>query len=83
MVLRAHLDTAAIRLQVDVATGDVVTPGPERAEFPTLIPLPAPRLLVYPKETVVAEKLHAVVHLGMENSRAAATSHPTGSRGRG
>lgn len=69
VVLRANLGTAQIRLQVDVATGDVVTPGPEHAEFPTLIPMDAPQLLVYPRVTVVAEKLHAVVNLGIENSR--------------
>ena len=31
--------------------------------------LPAPRLRVYPRETVVAEKLEAIVSLGIANSR--------------
>lgn len=31
--------------------------------------LPAPRLRVYPKYTVIAEKLHAMAPLGMTNSR--------------
>jgi len=34
-----------------------------------LADLPAPNLRVYPKYTVIAEKLHAIVELGMENSR--------------
>jgi hypothetical protein len=44
-------------------------PG-EEAAYPTLLDdLPPPRLLVYPRETVVAEKLEAIVSFGMANSR--------------
>jgi predicted nucleotidyltransferase component of viral defense system len=39
------------------------------ARIPVLIELPAPRLRVYSRETVVAEKLEALVKLGMTNSR--------------
>lgn len=57
-------------IQLDIGFGDAVTPGPEEAEYPTLLPdMPAPRLKVYPKATVMAEKLEAVIHLGMANSR--------------
>ncbi len=42
----------------------------ERGEdFPSLLDFPAPRLRAYPRETVVAEKLEALVKLGMVNSR--------------
>jgi len=34
-----------------------------------LLDFPMPRLLVYPRETVVAEKLDAIVQLGTANSR--------------
>lgn len=34
-----------------------------------MLDLPAPRLRTYPPETVVAEKLDAVIVLGMANSR--------------
>ena len=37
--------------------------------FPTLLPLPAPRILTYPIETVIAEKFEAIVRLGRANSR--------------
>lgn len=37
--------------------------------YPTLLDLPAPELLVYPREAVVAEKLEAMVVLGERNSR--------------
>lgn len=64
------LGTSRCQLQLDVAFGDVVIPGPLEAELPTLLDgMPAPRLRVYPRETVVAEKLEAIVSLGMANSR--------------
>lgn len=37
--------------------------------FPTVLDFPAPRLRAYPRETVVAEKLDAMVQLGMANTR--------------
>ncbi|MBK8467524.1 MAG: nucleotidyl transferase AbiEii/AbiGii toxin family protein [Chloracidobacterium sp.] len=65
----AKLGQARIPLQVDVGFGDVVTPEPRIADFPTLLEFPAPRLKVYPKETVVAEKFEAMVKLGEANGR--------------
>ena len=43
----------------------------ERSEidFPSLLDFPAPRLRVYPRETVAAEKLEAMVKLGLANTR--------------
>ncbi|MDO3377131.1 nucleotidyl transferase AbiEii/AbiGii toxin family protein [Geoalkalibacter halelectricus] len=67
--LTATLDGARISLQIDVGFGDVVTPAPEEVDYPTLLDLPAPHLRVYPRESVVAEKFQAMVHLGMANSR--------------
>jgi nucleotidyltransferase AbiEii toxin of type IV toxin-antitoxin system len=37
--------------------------------FPTILDFPAPKLLTYPKESVVAEKFEAMVSLGVANSR--------------
>jgi hypothetical protein len=56
-------------LQVDVGFGDVVTPAPERVEFPSLLDFPAPRLKAYPREAMIAEKFQAMVTLGINNSR--------------
>jgi len=67
--MSVSMGKARMRLQVDVGFGDVVTPGPEEIEFPTLIDLPRPRLRAYPVETVVAEKALAMVERGMQNSR--------------
>ena len=44
-------------------------PGPSTHRYPTLLDLPAPHLLAYPRETVVSEKLEAIVKLGIANSR--------------
>jgi hypothetical protein len=54
---------------VDIGIGDAVTPEPQWLEYPSLLDLPRPRLRVYPRETVLAEKLHAMVYLGVRTSR--------------
>ena len=69
VTLEASLAAARIHLQVDVGFGDAVTPAPREVAYPTLLDSPAPVLRAYPRETVVAEKLHAMVDLGMANSR--------------
>jgi len=69
VTLLARLGNARIPIQVDIGFGDVVTPGTVQGEFPTLLDLPAPRMAMYPRESVVAEKFEAMVKLGMANSR--------------
>ena len=64
-----YIEKARIPVQIDLGFGDAVTPGPIEAELPTLLNLPAPKLLTYPRETVVAEKFEATVSLGLPNSR--------------
>ncbi len=63
----AKLENARIAIQVDIGFGDAVTP--EVIEYPTLLSGPAPRILAYPMESVIAEKVEAIAHLGMLNSR--------------
>ena len=65
----ADLDGARIPVQFDVGFGDVVIPGPEEVRFPVLLDFPAPRLRVYPRYTVVAEKFEAIVRFGEGNTR--------------
>jgi hypothetical protein len=70
VMMSAELARAKCKVQIDVGFGDAVTPSPLDASYPTLLPdFPAPRLRTYPAYTVVAEKLHAIVLLGMTNSR--------------
>lgn len=67
--LRATVGKAIMPLQVDVGFGDALPVAPEEIIFPVLLDMAAPRLRAYARETVVAEKLQAIVKLGMLNSR--------------
>lgn len=69
VLFKGNLDTAKIHMQIDVGFGDVVYPLPKKSAMPTILNLPAPELLVYSKETVIAEKFEAMVKLGSINSR--------------
>ena len=66
---RGLLGKARITMQIDIGFGDKVHPGVVRADYPVILDLPAPALRMYPPETVVAEKVEAMVHLGSLNSR--------------
>ena len=65
----ASLEGARVIMQIDVGFGDVVDPPPGPVTFPVLLPLAAPVIRGYPAEAVVAEKFHAMVVLGIANSR--------------
>lgn len=69
LVLVARIAGARVRLQIDVGCGDSIIPAPSQVELPALLDFAPSRLRAYQRETVVAEKLHAVVELGMANSR--------------
>ena len=65
----ATIAGARLPIQIDVGFGDAITPDPVEIEYPALLEAPAPVLRAYPPETVVAEKLEAIVSLGVANSR--------------
>ena len=67
--LLGRLGRILLFVQVDVGSGDVITPERQMRNYPTLLDLPAPRLWTYPRETAIAEKLQAMVQQGPENSR--------------
>ena len=71
VTLWGTLGAGRIRLRMDIGIGDVVEPPPEMLEYPVILDFPGPRLRTYRPETVVAEKLHAMVRLG------AVTGSPT------
>lgn len=66
---QAILGSAKIAIQIDFGVGDAVTPAPSEIEYPTLLDMTHPHVFAYPRETVVAEKLEAIIDLGMDNSR--------------
>jgi hypothetical protein len=65
----AQLSSARVGIQVDIGFGDAVVPNATAVSYPTLLAFPAPAILAYCKETVVAEKFQAMVMLGIANSR--------------
>lgn len=68
--LVGYLGTARIPLQIDVGLGDAVTPGPVETIIPGIVSaVPEARIRGYPVETAIAEKFHAMVVLGLNNSR--------------
>ncbi len=70
VTLLGLIDGARCQIQVDIGFGDAVTPGPEDVRYPVMLSeFAAPKLRVYPRYTVVAEKLEALASLGIANSR--------------
>ena len=70
LTLTGVIDNAKCPVQIDIGFGDAVTPAPELAIYPVMFDdMPAPSLRVYPRYTVVAEKLEAIITLGMANTR--------------
>ena len=65
----ADIGGARVAVKTDVGFGDAVEPPAEWIDYPVLLDMPAPRLRGYARETVVAEKFHAMVDLGTANSR--------------
>ncbi|WFU07374.1 nucleotidyl transferase AbiEii/AbiGii toxin family protein (plasmid) [Rhizobium sp. CB3171] len=70
VMLNGELAKAIIRVQVDIGFGDHVYPAPKLASFPSILPdLPTASILMYPPETVVAEKFEAMIRFGLANGR--------------
>lgn len=64
------MDTIAQVMTMDIGFGDVVTPGAIPLDYPILLKhLPTANILAYSIETVIAEKMHAVVDLVDQSSR--------------
>ncbi|MFQ5922651.1 MAG: nucleotidyl transferase AbiEii/AbiGii toxin family protein [Anaerolineales bacterium] len=64
-----QIGNARVHLRIDIAFGETIVPEPEPIDYPTILDLPAPQLNAYRPETIVAEKLEAIVQLGEVNTR--------------
>ena len=70
VILAARLATANLRVSLDVNIGDPVTPHPQQVRLPSVRPgTPPVKLLGYPLETVLAEKIATAIGLGDINTR--------------
>ncbi len=57
-------------LSIDIGFSDVVYPMPNIMDYPVILPSsPCARILCYPKEAIVAEKLESIAHLSTFNTR--------------
>ncbi|WDE97270.1 nucleotidyl transferase AbiEii/AbiGii toxin family protein [Lentisphaera profundi] len=66
----AKIGSSRITMKLDVCTGDKITPQPEEHSYPNLLGESHElNLKMYPKETVIAEKVHAMISLDIANSR--------------
>lgn len=68
--MRARIHTSQIQVRVDAGFGNSVIPDARLAEYPSILAdMPKPMVRIYPFETTVAEKLHAMSRHGAETSR--------------
>ncbi len=69
--MQALIHSAKVDIKVDVGFGNPVNPEVRRIVMPTILGniAPQPEVLAYPLETVIAEKIHAMVQFGVDNTR--------------
>ena len=57
------------RLQIDIGFGDVIVHGPVEMSYPAMLDFEPPKVNAYSLESAIAEKLQAIVSLGIFGSR--------------
>jgi len=65
----ASVDNVRLKIQIDFGVCDIMVPGPRMIEYPVFLDSATIRLLAYPVESAIAEKLQAMVALGNANIR--------------
>lgn len=65
----AYLEKTRIPVAIDIGFGDAMADATQRLDYPTLLDFPVPQVRSYPPATVIAEKYHAMVALGVLNGR--------------
>lgn len=68
--IRCLLGNAANVISIDIGFGDIIIPKPIEMQFPCILDTePAPDINAYTMESIIAEKFHAMIKLGIMNSR--------------
>jgi predicted nucleotidyltransferase component of viral defense system len=67
--IKGKLENAVNIIQIDIGFGDKIIKGPIEMDFPVFLDLPIPKILVYSKESAIAEKFEAIISLGNITSR--------------
>ena len=69
VLLRGYLGKAVVHMQIDVGFGDVIHGQVLKMRYPTILDSPAPELRGCTRESMIAEKFHAMAKLGEADSR--------------
>jgi predicted nucleotidyltransferase component of viral defense system len=70
LFIECGFDSIKQRIQIDIGFGDIVVPDVQTIDYPLLLPSMSPILVkAYSKESVIAEKFHAIITLSYSNSR--------------
>lgn len=67
--VNAFIGKAKVVLQIDIGIGDYIYPNPILRNIPSILKLHSPNIVSYPIETVIAEKLEAIIVLSLLTSR--------------
>ena len=65
----AKLENLIVPIKIDISTGDVITPREIRYEYPLLLEDKSIQLWSYNLETILAEKIQAILSRGLLNTR--------------
>ena len=65
----ANLGRTRIPITIDIGFGDAVADSTYTIDYPSLLGMPMANIRAYPPSTVIAEKFHAIVTLGIANGR--------------
>ncbi len=69
LIVNASFHTIKQNIQIDIGFGDVITPAPQTLHYPILLEdFEVPVIQAYTIETVIAEKLQAIMVLAQLNS---------------
>ncbi len=69
VLFSGKLETARVRMQIDIGFGDVIYPGPQDTQLPPILDFPPTCLTGYSLESAIAEKFEAMIKLDALNSR--------------
>jgi len=67
--LEFRIDRTGEFMQIDIGFGDILNPPAKEAQFPSILKMPSAKLKSYCREGVIAEKVEAMISLGVANSR--------------
>ncbi len=65
----AYLERTRIPVTIDIGFGDALADAARTMAYPSMLGMDEPEIRIYPPASVIAEKFHAMVALGIANGR--------------